>query len=506
MYVYYMPTQPPDETQPTGTKRERGNELGYELGYYLKINHLAEDYKSKWTKERCSDLSCNQEYIAGGVFENLMDPSWDMPKFISIPPNRSGTDSIMNWLRADAKPQTGPHSSTEVSPVAMVSSVSSVKSFGLDWLSEVPLDLPSGSNQSIGIKPVLVGSGSFWSLGKQESLDLLNIAGFSNPMQLDSSDESSDESSGWDEKPQSIILITTHGEIPVNPTPLTDEYNSNIVTITASTPGTVNYITGNEVKNWMNEVTNIITLATRFDTMRTIGENIKTFAEETSTYYARAIEIAEKYKTDSNSNLSLAIKEWDECSLNTSSGSQNAKDDFQNYFDNAKFGYKSCYFTNLPGISGEFYDKTYKNKGLLDDQSKKMKLGLIQICRADGKWTNFKIKRKNDAGKEVTFDGKSTKECNLSDILNTIESMPDLSNAVIIDLTCSVQSPEYFKCLDNYFRISWGREPTQKKSKIEGGSKSKKRKRKSNKNTQTKTQAKPQSKKTQEAPKIQTQS
>jgi hypothetical protein len=283
------------------------------------------------------------------------------------------------------------------------------------------------------------------------------------------------------DQPEYIILITTHGTISQDKTIVPSEYTTKIVTITASTPGTVNYVSSGEVKKWMTEIEDI-GLDSRFDTMGTIGANIKEFAENNSPYYKRARQVHDQFGSD---RISRAIEYWNKCSLVSLRDSTMARADFENYYDNAAFGYDSWYNKISDEAQGDtaqggsFYDKTYKNKGLKDTDSKTLQLGLIKILKCGERtWKNFPIDKNLSGGKHVTFNEEDTiftddKECKLSDILYTIENGP-YDNVVIIDLTCSVPSPEYLDCLYAYC-------PGVSDAMSEGGSKSKKRKRKSNK-------------------------
>lgn len=350
----------------------------------------------------------------------------EISDIISIPPNKaSSSNSIMNWLREESK----------LKPITKTSV--SLNTSGLSFL-----DLDN------------------WVAEKPDS-----VRGVS--------------STTADNKPSYIILITTHGTI-LKETIVPSSYKpKKIVKITASTPGTVNYIMPGEVTGWEDEIHNIATLGTHFDTMNTIGENIKQFARNHSPYYKRAVQVHDEFGSD---RLSSAINAWDKCSLISSSDSTTAQEDFQNYYDNAELGYHSWYSNEQPEAEEKFYDKTYTNKGLFNDGSpegrrcENMKLGFIRIfdCYKPYKtprWENLEIK-KDSTDRTITFNNAEEK-CKLSDILYTIENGP-YDNVVIIDLTCSVPSPEYLNCLYAYC-------PGVSDAMSEGGSKSKKRKRKSNK-------------------------
>jgi hypothetical protein len=398
----------------------------------------------------------------------------EIPYIISIPPNKaSSSNSIMNWLKDSTEP-------SNLKPITITSVRSSTQN--------------TPSEFSFLDNFLKISNGSF-SLDKTTAFHFDHAGSSSQKVAETITASVTSGRSIADNKLQYIILITTHGTIFQDKTIVPSSYNKTIVKITASTPGTVNYIIPGEVTGWEDEIKNIATLGTHFDTMGTIGANIKNFAESQSPYYKRAVQLQDEF---GSGRLSSAIQAWGKCSLIDSKASITAKEDFQNYYDNGEFGYHSWYIErkqeamstgeamSIEETGERFYDKLYTNKGLLDNGSKdglrckNMKLGLIQIFDCSGeKWEDdFTIMRdpSNNGGgcdNHVTWDNTSKyKECKLSDILYTIKSNTKYDDVVIIDLTCSVPSKGYLDCL-------YGLTPRYCLSK--GGSKSKKRKRKSNK-------------------------
>ena len=389
---------------------------------------------------------------------------------ISIPPNKAlSTNSIMNWLKDSTEPQN-------LKPITITSVRSSTQ------------DTPSGLSFLDNFLKTSNGSLSFSNTAFAKSCNIPSQTVPETITGIEAEDEEMDNKPKDEEmenKPKYIILITTHGTISQNKTLVPSSYNKNIVKITASTPGTVNYIMPGEVTGWEVEIQNLF-LSTRFDTMDTIGENIKDFAKSHSPYYKRARQVHDQFGSD---RLSSAIKAWDKCSLISSSDSTTAQDDFQNYYDNAAFGYHSWYIKGKPKAEETeetFYDKTYTNKGLFNDGSpeglrcQNMKLGLIQICYQDNlgtkpRWKNLEIIKTDSTDDPITFNNEK-QDCKLSDILYTIKNTPRYDNVVIIDLTCSVPAKGYLDCL-----YAQAIQQCLSKGVSEGGSKSKKRKRKSNK-------------------------
>ena len=467
MYVYYMPknaqgartvaserSKSAPYISPSSEKKRQQQQAQNEVvPCPVRLEHCLSDFINN-KKQTCIDTIPDYEpgsFIKKLLVENrfinekceVLTQNKEIPFFpdiISIPPNKaSSSNSIMNWLKHSTE-------SSNLKPITRTSVLSSTQ------------DTPSGLSFLDNFLKTTNGS-------------------FSPDFHIDQME---------DNTPQYIILITTHGTISQNKTIVPSSYTKNIVKITASTPGTVNYIMPGEVTGWEDEIKKIGTLDTRFDTMGTIGANIKNFAESQSPYYKRAVQL---YDMFGSNRLSSAIKAWDKCSMIDSTASITAQEDFQNYYDNAAFGYHSWYTEGkqeAEEAEETFYDKTYTNKGLFADGSKEglrctnMKLGLIKIFDCSGeKWEDdFTIMRDpstNGIGydKPVKWDNTPKyKECKLSDILYTIKKNDDYNDVVIIDLTCSVPAKGYLDCL--YAQAI-------QKCLYKGGSKSKKRKRKSNK-------------------------
>ena len=485
MYVYYM-SELPGEARKANFKKginaaaatRNRDSAGRSIRKTKKESQLA--------KRRCS--SAIPDYEPGSIIKALLvengfineqgdvvNQEEETPYIISIPPNKaSSSNSIMNWLKDSTEP-------LDLKPITITSVRSSTQ------------DTPSGFSFLDNFLKTSYGS---FSLDKNAfHFDHAGSSSQKVAETITASVTSGRSIPTADNKPKYIILITTHGTIFQDKTIVPSSYNKTIVKITASTPGTVNYIIPGEVTGWEDEIKNIATLGTHFDTMGTIGANIKNFAESQSPYYKRAVQLQDEF---GSGRLSSAIQAWGRCSLIDSKASITAKEDFQNYYDNGEFGYHSWYIErkqeamstgeamSIEETGERFYDKLYTNKGLFADGSKEglrcqnMKLGLIKIFDCSGeKWEDdFTIMRdpSNNGGgcdKHVTWDNTlGDKKCKLSDILYTIKSIPKYDDVVIIDLTCSVPSNGYLDCL-------YGLNPRY--CLYKGGSKSKKRKRKSNK-------------------------